>query len=226
MTRTPTPDDVARFDAVLFDMDGTLVDSEPIWFAVMQEVAARFGAPLPDDAHARLRGVDRDASMALLRAQYGLEVDPPAFWGAVMDRLVDAVAAVPAMPGAAAWVEALAAAGRPRAVVSNSPRAMIEASLAPHAWGAHVTVRLGADEVPRPKPAPDGYRLAATRLGVAAERCLVLEDSEAGVLAARAAGAAALLITRGETPSRAARDAATWEVASLDEVTPAFPRSG
>jgi HAD superfamily hydrolase (TIGR01509 family) len=184
------------FDAVLFDMDGTLIDSEPIWFDVTRDVALRFGCALPDGAHAALHGQDRATSTRILQG-YGLAGDLNAFWAAVVERLATALAAVKPMPNADAWVEAVVQGGRARALVSNSPRAMIDASLAPQAWGHHLQVRIGIEDVPRGKPEPHGYLLAAARLGVDIHRCLVIEDSLAGARAGVAAGATTLFVTNG-----------------------------
>ena len=198
------PDPVA-FDAVLFDMDGTLVDSEPIWFRVLRTVVPEFGGELPEGAHGALHGSDRDTTTRILRERFGLTGDAGAFWAQVVERLTIELAGARAMPNAGAWVEAVAAAERPQAVVSNSPRAMVEASLAPHAWARHLRVRIAVDDVSRGKPHPDGYLLAAERLGVSARRCLVVEDSETGARAAIASGATCLFVTNGVVPEDRAR---------------------
>jgi HAD superfamily hydrolase (TIGR01509 family) len=193
------------FDAVLFDMDGTLVDSEPIWFAALRAVVPEFGGDLPDEAHAALHGNDRPTSTRILRERYGLAGDAEAFWARVVERLLVDLAGVRPMPNAVAWVEAVVEAGRGRAVVSNSPRAMVEASLAPHAWARHLPVRVAIEDVARGKPHPDGYLLAAARLGVAVQRCLAIEDSLAGARAAVAAGATCLFVTNGVVDPERAR---------------------
>ncbi len=212
---TSIPFDPGSFDAILFDMDGTLVDSEPVWFEVLQAVMGRHGAYLPDDAHPRLHGLDRAASTERLRHDYGLAGDTERFWSDVVHDLALALAQVPAMPGAAAMVQASFVAGQPRAVVSNSPRAMIDASLAGHAWGAHLQVRISVEDVARGKPAPDGYLLAAERLAVDVSRSLVVEDSEAGARAALAAGATCLFVTNGVFDEGRARALTPHVVAHL-----------
>lgn len=209
------PDPLA-FDAVLFDMDGTLVDSEPIWFAVLRAVVTEFGGDLPEDAHEALHGNDRPTTTAILRERYGLAGDTEAFWVRVMERLVAGLAGVRPMPNAGAWVEAVATAGRGRAVVSNSPRATVEASLAAQPWAHHLQVRIAIEDVPRGKPHPDGYLLAAARVGVDAARCLVVEDSFAGARAAVAAGATCIFVTNGVVDPERAR-------AVTPHVVPALP---
>jgi len=216
----PVPDPLA-FDAVLFDMDGTLVDSEPVWFAALREVMPAFGGDLPADAHAAIHGSDRPTTTRLLRDRYGLTGDAEAFWARVVERLTVGLAGARAMPNAGAWVEAVAGAGRPRAVVSNSPRAMVEAALAPHGWARHLQLRLANEDVPRGKPHPDGYLLAAARLGVAPDRCLVVEDSVAGARAAVAAGAACLFVTNGMVDPAHARAITPHVVAALPPIAAA-----
>lgn len=215
MTQAPSLPDPLAFDAVLFDVDGTLVDSEPIWFAVLRAVAPEFGFDLSADAHTALLGTDRPTTTSILRERFGLVGDAEAFWARVVERLVVDLAGVRPMPNAAVWVEAVARAGRLRAAVSNSPRAMVEASLAPHAWARHLVVRVGSEDVARGKPHPDGYLLAARLLGVAPARCLAVEDSEAGARAAVAAGATCLLVTNGVVDPDRARAITPHVVASL-----------
>lgn len=178
-----------EIEAVLFDLDGTLVNSEPVWFDVAREVLLGYGVDLPPEVHGEIVGMSNEEAGLHLRERHGVTVDPEVVWRDVLARLPDALAGVPAMPGAQAWVEAASQSGLALAVVSNSPRFQVDVSLRHHAWADGLTVRFGVDEVPRPKPAPDGYLHAASALGVAPGRCLVVEDSVTGLSAARAAGA-------------------------------------
>jgi HAD superfamily hydrolase (TIGR01509 family) len=178
-----------EIEAVLFDLDGTLVNSEPVWFDVAREVLLGYGVDLPPEVHGEIVGMSNEEAGQHLRERHGVTVDPEVVWRDVLARLPDALAGVPAMPGAQAWVETATQSGLALAVVSNSPRFQVDVSLRHHVWADGLTVRFGVDEVPRPKPAPDGYLHAARALGVKPERCLIVEDSATGLAAARAAGA-------------------------------------
>ncbi len=180
--------------AVLFDLDGTLVDSEVLTDRAIAEELATVGiagAALPPS---ETRGRTWQDIAAALVARYGpsgaaLEARLEARWVALAE------AGITPIPGAP---EALAAACRvlALAVVSSSPRSVIDAFLQRLGADAHVarTARVGAGEPARAKPAPDGFLLAATRLGVAPADCLVFEDSRAGLEAARDAGMARIAV--------------------------------
>ena len=210
----PHPDPLA-FDAVLFDMDGTLVDSEPVWFGILRQVLPQFGGDLPAEAFASVHGCDRPTTTRILHERYGLTGDADAFWARVTVQLAVGLAGARSMPNAGSWVEVVAAAGRPRAVVSNSPRSMVDAALAPHAWSRHLGVRVAIEDVERGKPHPDGYLLAAERLGVDPCRCLAVEDSEGGARAAVAAGSVCLFVTNDVTPPERARAITPFVVREL-----------
>ena len=176
-------------DAVIFDMDGLMIDSERVSLACWSQAADEFGLGLDETVFLRMVGLgDRDTH-ALLRAQ-GVE-----------DSVIEAVAArchdlyeertqtgLPLRPGILELLELLEAHAIPRAVATTTrqPRAnrkLSAAGLLPY-FDAVIT----SGDVARPKPAPDIYLLAAQRLGQAPERCLALEDSPAGTRAALAAG--------------------------------------
>ena len=204
-------------------MDGTLVDSEPIWFEVLRSVVSEFGGDLPAHEHGALHGNDRATTTGILQRDFGMAGDVTAFWSRVVERLAVALEGVRSMPNADVWVEAAAATDLPRAVVSNSPRAMVEASLAGQPWGHHLTVRISVDDVERGKPHPDSYLLAARRLGVDPLRSLVVEDSEAGARAAIAAGATCLFVTNGFVAEERARAITPHVVRELPAIAPTAP---
>ena len=185
-----------RHGAVLFDMDGTLVDTETAWFEAGLELLDGMDTQLPPDAYQQMHGLDLDAAVRWLQA-HGARIERDEYVRRLLAAVATRLPAAPAREGAAGWVTAVARARLPRAVVSNSPRGIVEATLAPHAWARHLDVRVTVDDVGSPKPAPDAYLLAARRLGVAAPECLVLEDSRVGARAAVAAGATCVLVTFG-----------------------------
>ncbi len=173
---------------LLLDMDGTLIDSERLWFEAEQAAVARFGGDLPRTAEASLVGLDTDTMVARLREGYVPNTDPAELRAAIMDALAGALAGVAACPGAGELVAAALRRGLRCAVVSNSSADVVHRSLAPHPWASALTVRVSADDVARPKPAPDAYLLALERLSLDAESCVALEDSPTGARAATAAG--------------------------------------
>jgi HAD superfamily hydrolase (TIGR01509 family) len=175
-----------RFSAVVFDMDGLLVDSERSWGEAEAELFARHGAPYDpadiEDTHGR----SVEETVALYEARLGA----PA--ARLFDELIDLMriryaTVVPARPGARELVAALR--GRVGlAVASNSPRDLVELGLVRHGVRDAFEVIVTAAEVGRPKPAPDIYVEACRRLGVGPSDAVALEDSPPGIAAAKAAG--------------------------------------
>lgn len=188
----------ARKDAVLLDMDGTLVDTEPLWFAAEQAVAARHGVELPAEAYHQLVGLHADALVATLASRYGMDADKDAFLSELAREVEGRLATSQARPGAGELVETVAERWQLRALVSNSPEAVVEATLEPHRWSRLLPLRFPVDLVEHGKPQPDLYLLAAERLKVQPGRCLVVEDSVTGVTAATRAGMTCIAVTFGE----------------------------
>jgi HAD superfamily hydrolase (TIGR01509 family) len=183
-------------------MDGLLVDSEPLWFVIEREVAERLGAPWGEaDQEALIGGsLERTVSWLLAKAGGPAETGGPVTAGhedvarwlvAGMARLVLA-RGLPLQPGAARLLAGLAAAGVPCALVTASSRAIMDAVL--KVTGLSFGVTVCGEDVQRPKPDPEPYLLAAARLGVPPEGCVVLEDSPTGIEAARAAGCAVIAV--------------------------------
>ncbi|WP_411115863.1 HAD family hydrolase [Streptomyces sp. 058-1L] len=193
--------------AVLFDMDGTLVDTEVLWWETAREVAAGLGHRLTDadapevvgravaDTATHLIGVtggdasghpstadDRAAALARTAAEL-----TDSFF-----RKVDAGA--PLRPGAAALLASLEGAGVPFALVSASPRSVVDAVVAGSLAGVDFAFTLSADDTVRTKPHPDPYRTAAERFAADPAACVAVEDSPDGTASADAAGCAVLVV--------------------------------
>jgi HAD superfamily hydrolase (TIGR01509 family) len=208
---------LGEYDAVLFDMDGTLVDTEPLWFEAEQAVAERFGVTLPESALDELLGLDTAALVGVLQERYGMRAEGEVFLETLGREVFARLDEAPARPGAEALVKRVAALGKARAIVSNSSAEVVAATLRPHAWAALVPRRFSVDEVSCGKPAPDLYLHAAASLGVPSERCVAVEDSITGVRAAVRAGLRCVAVTFGERPDEAFAPLTPWRVASLDE---------
>jgi len=190
----------AALRAVLFDMDGLLVDSEPLWFEVERTVMARLGGQWGKaDQQALIGGsLDRTVSWLLAKAAVPASRDDVARWlVAEMAALIGA-RGLPLQPGAGPLLAGLDAAGVPHALVTASSRAIMEAVLKVTALSFNVTVC--GEDVRRGKPDPEPYTLAADRLGVPAAGCVVLEDSPTGIAAARAAGCPVIAVPSVPVP--------------------------
>ncbi len=177
-------------DLVIFDCDGVLVDSEPVVTRVESELFTALGfAIAPHELRARFQGKTVADVTAAVEAAIGRALAPEELyaWGiATACALADSLQPV---PGAREVVEIVAARGTPVCVASQSPFPRVRLSLAVTRLGALFGERVfTASMVPRPKPAPDLFLLAARRIGAEPARCVVIEDSPSGVLAARAAG--------------------------------------
>jgi HAD superfamily hydrolase (TIGR01509 family) len=193
-------------------MDGTLVDTEPVWFAAEQAAVARFGGHLPAEARHATLGVDAETLLDLLIGRYGAATDRATLVEALGEEIGTRLDEAIALPGAAALVEAALDAGIPCAVVSNSPAVVVEATLAPHPWARALRVRVSADDAPRPKPAPDLYRVGLERLGLQRSCAVAIEDSPLGATAAVAAGLRCIAVPAGQA-AREAFEAVTPHVA-------------
>ncbi|WP_107847401.1 HAD family hydrolase [Litoreibacter ponti] len=178
-----------KFDLVIFDCDGVLVDSEPITNRLMQEDLARHGLVLSLDdvldqfVGGTMRGVMDKANAMGANLPIGW-VDQ--FYAQMFERLA---AEVEVIPGAPAVLDALDAAGLPYAVGSNGPHAKMDITLRRTGLFERLQGRVySREDVALPKPAPDVYLKAAADAGVAPDRCAVVEDSPTGAAAGKAAG--------------------------------------
>jgi HAD superfamily hydrolase (TIGR01509 family) len=215
--RDPRPPGRTRaLHAVLFDMDGLLVDSEPLWFVIEREVAERLGAQWSEADQAALLGgsLERTVSWLLAKAGGGVTAgrEDVARWLVEgMARLVLG-AGLPLQPGAARLLAVLEAAGVPCGLVTASSRAIMDAVL--KVTGLSFGVTVCGEDVRRGKPDPEPYLRAAALLGAPPAGCVVLEDSPTGVVAARSAGCPVIAVPSVPMPPRPG----LITVPSLDEV--------
>lgn len=184
-------------DAVLFDMDGTLVDSEPLWDAALNALAARHGGQLSDQARLAIVGRDAADSMRVFYQDLGITTPDPAadnrFLGERMAELL--ATRLTWRPGARALVAQVRAAGLPTALVTSTRRQLVDIVLDSTLGRDSFQVVVCGDDVGRTKPDPEPYRTAAARLGVPIHRCVAIEDTPTGMASALTAGAVVLGVT-------------------------------
>ena len=187
-------------EAVVFDMDGVLVDSEPVWERVRRAFTAAHGGRWAPDAQDRMMGMSTAEWSAYMNSDFGIP-PPPA---EIAEQVVAAMTReyqvhLPLLPGAVDAVRALSARW-PLAVASSAPKSLIEAVLDASGMRTAFAAAVSSEEVPRGKPAPDVYLEAAVRLGAPAASCAAIEDSSNGLRSAAAAGCTVIAIPRPEYP--------------------------
>jgi HAD superfamily hydrolase (TIGR01509 family) len=185
--------------AVLFDMDGTLVETEELWGQAMFELAGRLGGRMSDEARARTVGTSMRAAMEILHTDLGVvrsesELQADGAW--VEARVAQLLGeGITWRPGAPELLRAVGAAGLATALVTTTPRALADIvlrSIRDSLGEDPFDLTVCGDEVPARKPDPAPYLQAMAALAVDPERCVVIEDSAAGIAAGLAAGAAVL----------------------------------
>ncbi len=183
--------------AVLWDMDGTLLDSEKLWDIGVRELAVELGGLMNDGLRHALIGADGPSALRILFDGLGLERDPDAMTsaGRWLERRVTELMSgpIPWRPGAQDALAALRTAGLPNALVTNTKRSITELCLRTLGLDTFDASVCG-DEVERGKPAPDPYLRAARLLGVDPGDCVAVEDSPTGSAAALAAGCQVLVV--------------------------------
>lgn len=204
-----------RFRAAIFDMDGVLVDSEPLHLQAINRILEREGHHLSEEENLRFIGTTLEFTWTELASRFGL-TRPLDYYFDAYDRVILELLQQPLTPapGSGELIADLRERGLRLALASSSRRSWIEAALKSLRLDGSFEVVVSGDCVSRSKPDPEIFLLAAQRLEVEPRRCLAIEDSPAGVLAARRAGMAVLAVRTPFTAHLAMHDA-DWVVDSL-----------
>jgi HAD superfamily hydrolase (TIGR01509 family) len=180
---------IRELAAVLFDMDGTLIDSEKIWEVALNDLAERYGGVLSHEARVSMVGASSETTMTIMLADLDQPWRDPVEGADWLDVRAEELfaAGLEWKPGAPQLLAAVRAAGIPMGLVTNTRRALVEVAL--RTIGAdNFDVVVCGDDVAHPKPNPQPYLAAAAGLGVSPARCVAVEDSPAGLASAIAAG--------------------------------------
>jgi HAD superfamily hydrolase (TIGR01509 family) len=208
--------------AALFDNDGLTLDTEPAWTRAEIALFARHGQVFSMDHKRELLGTSPATSATKLERMLGR---PGAELSAELYALVleEVAEGIEPMPGAAALLGALRAAGVALGLVSNSRRRFVELGLAAAGLAGSFDAIVTAEDVPLPKPAPDAYLAAARALGAEPAACVVLEDSPTGLAAGRAAGALTIgvpslegVTLEADVVAASLEDRAVWRALGLE----------
>ena len=209
-------------DAVIFDLDGVLVDSEHVWDAVREELARERGGRWHDRAQADMMGMSSTEWSRYMHDVIGLPEPPQQIDAEVVRRMRERYAQeLPLVDGGVEAVRRLAADFR-LGLASSSNRPLIDAVLEQAGIAGLFAATVSSEEVERGKPAPDVYLEAARRLGVAPERCVAIEDSANGIRSAKAAGMRVVAIPNRRYPPPAdVLELADTVLDAIGELTPA-----
>lgn len=208
-------------DAVIFDLDGVIVDSEPVWEEVRRAYVATHGGTWQPDSQRRLMGMSTGEWARYLSDELGVARTAEQVATEVIDEMTRRYAErVPLIDDADEVVRRMAARW-PLGLASSSPTRLIAATLAATGLTDSFRTTLSTEETARGKPAPDVYLAVAERLGVDPTRCAAVEDSSNGVRSAAAAGMRVVAIPHGSYPlDEDAAELAAVTLGSVDELTP------
>lgn len=176
--------------AFIFDMDGVIIDSEPLHFDVDRQTMAYYGHAVTQEDLERYVGMTNPEQWAIIREEYGIGPTAEEIITYQMGRKIEELRSAELEPieGIRELLDELKQGGIPRAIASSSPPVFIEAVVEKFGLQNEFDVVVSGEQVPKGKPAPDVYLRAAELLGVDPAHCVVLEDSKHGIAAAKAAG--------------------------------------
>jgi HAD superfamily hydrolase (TIGR01509 family) len=204
------------FSAVIFDMDGVLLDSEPLHYEAVRQILAEQGVDFPIEEYFRYLGTTLTSTWDDLCERYPITMPFEQFEARYnADVLVQYQAGAPLIAGARELVAQLRDEGVPIAVASSSHREWVEAALTGAGLRQYFDQTTAGDEVSMGKPSPEIYLKAAQKLGVDPAECIAIEDAPAGVESARAAGMSVVLV-RSELTNDLAL-ASDWQVDDLTQ---------
>lgn len=208
-------------DAVVFDLDGVIVDSEPVWEQVRRQVVAEYGGHWAADTQRRLMGMSTAEWAGYLSGELGVGLPPDGVAAVVIERMAARYAdELPLMPGAVDAVRRMAAEW-PLGLASSSPPTLIRTVLDAAGLRGVFAVTVSTEEVPHGKPAPDVYLAATALLGVDPARCAAVEDSSNGLRSAADAGLRVIAVPHPAYPPEAdALGRARLVLTNLTELTP------
>ena len=208
-------------DAVVFDLDGVLIESEEVWDAVRAAYVRERGGRYDAEVQRAMMGMSSTEWSRYLHDSAGVADEPHAINDDVVRRMLSVYREhLPLLPGAAEAVRRLAA-RFPLGLASSSNRALIDTVLKVSRLAPFFAATVSSEEVARGKPAPDVYLEAARRLGVDPTRCAAVEDSHGGIRSAKAAGMRVIAIpNRSYPPDEESLALADVTIGSLDELTP------
>jgi HAD superfamily hydrolase (TIGR01509 family) len=206
--------------AVVFDLDGVLIDSEPVWEEVRRAFVAEHGGRWRPDSQRRLMGMSTQEWARYLSGELGVRLPPEEVARGVVERMAERYhRELPLLPGAVDAVRRMAARWT-LGLASSSPRSLIDRLLAEAGLAGEFAVTLSTEDVRRGKPAPDVYLAVAERLGVEPGSCAAVEDSSNGLRSAAAAGMVVLAVPHPRYPPDPDALALAGRVlANLDELT-------
>lgn len=213
-----------RFQAVILDMDGLILDSEETYFRAFREAALEYGVGLQEAFFTELFGLEAREVERALQAKLGEAVDRDSFMKVAEKhwRGIVSVSGIPQMPGVGELLDLLRQESVPYALATNSVEPYAGLCLKLAGLEFEFPLRVTRDQVANGKPSPDLFLEAARRLGVSAEECLILEDSHTGLAAAKAAGGFAALVQRSDSLKERFSITADYSFTSLNEVAEWF----